>query len=44
MSVFYFKGLIIMVVGVFWEAVIHNAGYYEIMRLMASSDCFQLKI
>ena len=29
MSVFYFKGLIIIVVGVFWEAVIHNAGYYE---------------
>ena len=29
MSVIYFKGLIIMVVGVFWEAVIHNAGYYE---------------
>ena len=29
MSVFYFSGLIIMVVGVFWEAVIHNAGYYE---------------
>ena len=43
MSVIYFKGLIIMVVGVFGEAVIHNAGYYEKMRLMASSDCFQLK-
>ena len=29
MCVIYFKGFIIMVVGVFWEAVIHNAGYYE---------------
>ena len=33
MSVFYFKGLITMVVGVFWEAIIHNAGYYEIIEV-----------